>query len=139
MGCCSSTDSKDCCSSGDAGSCCSSSADANVELEARADRLAVLLAETPEYQEFARLGNQVNADPGVRQILLEVRKQNMLYADPQGPTLQALYDDLEALPIVQTYRAAERAAQNLFRLVDDSISEAAGVAFAPNAVRSGCG
>ena len=53
--------------------------------------------------------------------------------------LQDLYQQLEALPAVQAYRAAERALAGLLQAVDEAISTTACVEFAVNAVRSGCG
>ena len=47
--------------------------------------------------------------------------------------------ELETLPAVQAYRNAEAAAKDLFHTVDQVISTAAGVEFAPNALPSESG
>ncbi len=104
-----------------------------------ADRLAELLAQTPEYQELIRLARLIQLDPDVKRLTLELRKHQMHYADPQGASLEALEAELEALPAVQAYRTAEEAVKAVFRAVDRLISAGTGVAFAPNAVKSGCG
>jgi len=140
MGCCSSTDNKDCCSSGSSDGCCSS--DAAMEhqtINRQAEHLASLLVESPEYQAFVQLADEVNHLPEIQQILLNIRKLNTVYADPQGTELTALREQLESHPAVKSYRAAEAAVKNLLQTVDETISAAAGVPFAVNAVRSGCG
>jgi cell fate (sporulation/competence/biofilm development) regulator YmcA (YheA/YmcA/DUF963 family) len=58
--------------------------------------------------------------------------------DQNAAELQRLEGELETLPLIQAYRQAEKAAVQLFRAVDEVISHAAGIPFAPNAKRSGC-
>jgi len=126
----------DCCST----SCSSSNTPThNPEIGKTAERLAALLKQTAEYQEFVRLASLVNQDPDVRRILLEIRQQQMMYSDPAGTSVEALQAELETLPAVQAYRTAEAAVKTLFQTVDRAIGAAAGVEFAPNALRSGCG
>lgn len=141
MGCCSSTDSKDCCSSGGTGGCCSEDSGAQTDgISRQAEHLAELLLQTPEYQEFVRLANEVNALPRVQELLLQIRRSSSAYAGyGDQNALQDLYQQLEALPAVQAYRAAERALAGLLQAVDEAISTTACVEFAVNAVRSGCG
>ncbi len=141
MGCCSSTDSKDCGSSCGSGGCGSAGSDAeNAAVSQQAEHLAGLVVETLEYQEFVRLANEVNGLPEVQSILMKMQRLSGAYASyDQEDALQALHEELEALPAVQTYRAAERAVRDLLRAVDEAVSAAAGVEFAVNAVRSGCG
>jgi cell fate (sporulation/competence/biofilm development) regulator YmcA (YheA/YmcA/DUF963 family) len=125
--------------------CCSSNSAAQTALESSpridqsADRLAALLAQAPEYQEFIRLAQLINLDPDVRRISMEIRNRQMVYADPHGASIETLEADLETLPAVQTYRKAEAAVKDLFHSIDQAISAQAGVAFAPNALHSGCG
>jgi cell fate (sporulation/competence/biofilm development) regulator YmcA (YheA/YmcA/DUF963 family) len=122
--------------------CCSSTHTAlefSQETGPAADRLSTLFVQTPEFQEFTRLAHLINLDPDVKQILLEIRRQQMLYAEPQEKSAETLQAELESLPAVQAYRSAEAAVKNLIRAVDQTISAAAGVEFAPNALRSGCG
>ncbi|HNT53429.1 MAG TPA: YlbF family regulator [Anaerolineaceae bacterium] len=130
----------DCCSSSCSSSCSSAGTpNDNPQIRQTAERLAVLLKQTEEYQEFVRLASLVNLDPDVRRILLELRQQQMMYANPTRDTIESLQAELETLPAVQAYRAAEAAVKTLFHSVDRAIGAAAGVEFAPNALRSGCG
>ncbi len=109
------------------------------QIDQSADRLAALLAQSPEYQELIRFARLIQLDPDVKRLTLELRKHQMHYGDPQGASMESLEAELEALPAVQAYRKAEEAVKELFRAVDRLISAGAGVAFAPNAVKSGCG
>lgn len=108
-------------------------------IDQSADRLAALLAQTPEYLEFVRLAQFINLDPDVKRIITQIRNSQMLYADSSETSVDALQEELETLPAVQAYRKAESAVKALFNAVDQVISFGAGVAFAPNAVHSGCG
>lgn len=125
--------------------CCSSSnADPTtleyaVEIDQISDQLAMLLTQAPEYQEFIRLAQLINLDPDVKRISTEIRKQQMYNAEKEGKSEEVLQTELENLPAVQAYRKAENAVKDLFRSVDEVISAAAGVEFAPNALHSGCG
>lgn len=141
MGCCSSTDSNDCGSSCASGGCGSTGSEVeNIAVGQQAERLASLMVETVKYQEFVRLANEVNSLPEVQGILMKMQRLSGAYASyDQEDALQALREELEALPAVQTYRAAEKAVRDLLREVDEAVSAAAGVEFAVNAVRSGCG
>jgi cell fate (sporulation/competence/biofilm development) regulator YlbF (YheA/YmcA/DUF963 family) len=125
--------------------CCSSTGAAQIapefspQIDQSADRLAALLAQTPEYQEFIRLARLIHLDPDVKRLSIEIRNRQMLYANPDSAPVEALQTELETLPAVLSYRKAEAAVKDLFRSVDQLISAATGVAFAPNAVKSGCG
>jgi cell fate (sporulation/competence/biofilm development) regulator YlbF (YheA/YmcA/DUF963 family) len=67
--------------------CCSSNSAAQTALkissniDQSADRLAALLAQAPEYQEFIRLAQLINLDPDVERISMEIRNLQMVYAD----------------------------------------------------------
>lgn len=121
--------------------CCSSTKTLEFasEIDSSAGQLAALLAQAPEYQEFIRLAQLINLDPDVRRISGEIRNHQTFYADSVGKPVEVLQAELEALPAVQVYRKAEAAVRALFHAVDEVISAAAGVEFAPNAVQSGCG
>ena len=129
--------------------CCSSSSGAtsatqmapefSPQIDQSADRLAALLAQTPEYLEFIRLARLIHLDPDVKRLSIEIRNRQMLYADPNSAPVEALQRELETLPAVLAYRKAEAAVRGLFHSVDQVISTGAAVAFAPNAVKSGCG
>ncbi|HZU86660.1 MAG TPA: YlbF family regulator [Anaerolineaceae bacterium] len=126
----------DCCSS----PCTESSQPTyNQEINAGAEQLATLLAQTDEYQEFVRLSGLINLDPEVKQILSEMRSQQMTDDPSQEETLEDLQTRLEALPAVQAYRKVETALKDLFRAADQTISAAVGVEFAPNALPRACG
>ena len=125
--------------------CCSSTKptltafETNQGIDQAAEQLANLLEQAPEYQEFARLANLINLDPDVKRILLEIRNQRMMYRSTSEKSVETLQSELETLPAMQTYRKAESALKDLFHSVDQVISAAAGVEFAPNALNSACG
>ncbi|MCK7496824.1 MAG: hypothetical protein MZW92_42470 [Comamonadaceae bacterium] len=60
----------------------------------------------------------------------------MLEHQGEMTTLQA---QMESMPLVQTYHNAEQIFVRLCREIDEVVSEIAGVEFAPNARKSGCG
>jgi cell fate (sporulation/competence/biofilm development) regulator YlbF (YheA/YmcA/DUF963 family) len=109
------------------------------EIDHSADELASLLAQAPEYQEFIRLAQLINLDPDVKRISMEIRNRQMFYVDAEDKSVEALQAELETLPAVQAYRKVEAAVKDLFHSVDQAISEAAGVEFAPNALPRACG
>jgi cell fate (sporulation/competence/biofilm development) regulator YlbF (YheA/YmcA/DUF963 family) len=117
----------------------SSALEYTVEIDQSAGQLASLLLQTREYQEFIRLAQSIDLEPDVKRIALEIRNSQMFYADAEGPSIEALQAEMEALPAVQAYRKAEAAVKRLFQAVDQVISAAAGVEFAPNALHSACG
>jgi cell fate (sporulation/competence/biofilm development) regulator YlbF (YheA/YmcA/DUF963 family) len=108
-------------------------------IDQAAERLASLLEQAPEYQEFARLASLINLDPDVKRILLEIRRQQMMYTSTSEKSVETLQSELEMLPAMQAYHKAETALKELFRSVDQVISTAAKVEFAPNALNSACG
>jgi cell fate (sporulation/competence/biofilm development) regulator YlbF (YheA/YmcA/DUF963 family) len=124
--------------------CCSSTnldttLDYAPEIDQYTDRLAALLAQTPEYQEFARQTQAIELDAEVRRVSKEIRNRQMVYAEGMGKTLEALQAELESLPAVRAYRTAESALKDLFHSVDQVISGAAGVPFGANAQPRACG
>jgi len=104
-----------------------------IDLEKAADYLADLLAQTLEVQELIRLAQDLKADPDVYRISLGIKDIKAA----EGDNKQAILDDLlrqrESLPVVKEYRQAEMAARELFRSIDQIISQAAGLNFAENA------
>lgn len=108
-------------------------------IDQSADQLATLLAQTPEFQELVRMSRLVNQDPDVRRLSMALNDQQTGNVNPGSATFDALMAELEALPLVQTYRQVEAAVRELFQAVDQVISEGAGMAFAPNALHSACG
>jgi cell fate (sporulation/competence/biofilm development) regulator YlbF (YheA/YmcA/DUF963 family) len=121
----------------------------NSELKTEADQaaqeLGELLMHTPEYEAFLKALNAVNNDPEVQKISAEMRShQNALRWSPKNAgeheaALARLETELEIMLVVQDYRLAEEAVCRMFAEEDTIISQAAGVPFAANAKRSGCG
>ena len=109
------------------------------EIDQSGGELASLLAQAPEYQEFVRLAQLIHLDPDVERISMEIRNRQMAYTDAKDESVEALRTELETLPAVQAYRKAENSVKDLFRAVDQVISAAAGVEFAPNAQPRACG
>jgi len=120
----------------------------STELETEADQaareLGELLLHTPEYQAFVKALNAVNNNPAIQKISAEIRShKNALRwsreeAGEHEAALSRLETELEALLVAQGYPPAEAAVCRLFAEVDTIISQA-GVPFAANAKRSGCG
>jgi cell fate (sporulation/competence/biofilm development) regulator YmcA (YheA/YmcA/DUF963 family) len=109
------------------------------EIDQTAERLATLMEQTPEFQEFARLAGLINMDPDVKRILSEIRMSQMGYGANQEEALEKLQTELEALPAVQAYRKAEGIVIDMFHAVDAVISQNAGLSFAVNAKVTSCG
>jgi cell fate (sporulation/competence/biofilm development) regulator YlbF (YheA/YmcA/DUF963 family) len=103
-----------------------------------------LLRQTPTYASFLGLLEAVNDDPNVQQLAAQMsahRSALQMGRDPDQHAVAVAHveAEVEALPVVQEYRQAEAAVRRLFQVVDEVISQEAGVAFAENAQRSGCG
>ena len=113
--------------------------------EQAARELGELLLHTPEYELFLKALNALNNDPMVQKISAEIRShQNATRWSPgntgeHDAALARLETELEGIQAVQEYRLAEEAACRLFAEIDAIISQAAGVPFATNAKRNGCG
>lgn len=110
-----------------------------------AQALGVLLRQMPEYETFLKALKAVNSDRTVQKLGAEMRSHQKalqwgLDNDGQHATeLSRLEQEMEGLPVVQDYRLAENTVSMIFTQVDSVISQAAGVPFAANAKRSGCG
>lgn len=123
--------------------------DATLDLETRtkqaARTLGELLRRTPEYEAFLQALKAVNDDPQVQKISTQIRSHQDALRWYQGDienhetSLSNLEAELEGLPAVKSYRKAERQAGQIFAEVERMISQTAGVPFAANARRSGCG
>lgn len=108
-----------------------------------AQTLGRLLRQTPEYESFLRTLKAVNSDLTVQGLAAQMRTHQsaLQWNRDDGQhlvELARLEMELENLPVVKEYRQAEAQVQQLFRTVDEIISQEAGVAFAANASRSGC-
>ena len=121
------------------------SAEINTAANQAARELGELLLHTPEYEVFLKALNAVNNDLEVKNISAEIHThQNTLRWSPTNSSeleaeLTRLETELEGIQAVQEYRLAEEATCRLFAEVDTIISQVAGVPFAANAKRSGCG
>ncbi len=113
-----------------------------------AEALAQLLASTAEFQTFVEAARAVRVDPQVEMLSNRLNGLEMDYdpgwdAAEDAAAQEAAYEDLENqienLPVVRNYRRAETSARAVFSMVDDCISEAAGVVFAENAKPAACG
>jgi cell fate (sporulation/competence/biofilm development) regulator YlbF (YheA/YmcA/DUF963 family) len=122
---------------------------ANTELNTRADQaareLGELLLHTPEYQAFLKALNAANINPAVQKISAEMRSHqdalrwSLKNTGEHEAELARLETEFETLTVIQDYRLTEEAVCRMFAEVDLIISQAAGVPFAANAKRSGCG
>lgn len=110
-----------------------------------AQSLGKLLAEAPEYQAFLQALKEVNHDLEVQKLSARIREHDNAIQWGRGNVLEhqgemeTLQVQLESLPIVQTYHTAERTFAHMCREINQTISENAGVEFALNARKSGCG
>ena len=110
-----------------------------------AHALGKLLFDTPECQAYLKAIKEINSDVDVQRVSANIREHETALQWGKGNRLEhqaaltTLEAELEALPSVHAYHQAEKAAAQLFHAVDEVISQAAGILFAPNAKRSGCG
>lgn len=105
-------------------------------MDESARQLAHLLKDTPEMQRYLCASREMYLDPEVSQILSQIRRAQMFYSSASMEDLQA---KLEAQPAYQACQQAEAAVRELCQAVDQIISAAAGIEFAANAHRTGCG
>ena len=116
---------------------------AQEKVEQAATQLGNLLNENPFYQAFKHSIVDLQKDPQVSDLSSQIQmKRNSAHSgkgDPElSAELQRLNLELEALPAVQDYRAAEKDARDLLSAVNVLLSESLKVDFAANAKR-GCG
>ncbi len=88
--------------------------------------LAEALEGSGEYQEFTRLAKAVNEDEQVNELLYEIRERHTLYRHAENGDLIA---QLEALPVMRAYRAAEYSLRRLCVEIDQLVSQQAGLGF----------
>jgi|GEM_PF-570940 len=110
-----------------------------------AQALGKRLSDMPEYQAFLKALKEINNNAEVQQLSVKIREHNTALQWGRGDILEhqaameTLQAELESLPSIRVYRQAEEAVPRLFHAADEVISQAAGVPFASNAKRSGCG
>ena len=105
---------------------------ANQEVEQTAAALGKLLSAQPAYQRLIQAITEVQKNPQVREL------SSKMQTSRNPADSQRLNQELEALPAIQEYRAAESAARQLFHAVNTLISASIQADFAANAKR-GCG
>lgn len=130
------------CSDGCGGSCGINAApeiEIEPEIQAAAEKLAGLLVETPEFQNFMRTSRTVRLDRDVNELVNRINGSPFGADKGEMVSAEALQERLEQLPVVQGYRQAEALVQSIFSAVDETISVLAGVAFAVNAKPASCG
>ncbi len=105
-------------------------------------KLGDLLREHPLYQAYMRSLMDLEKDPQVLELSTQIQTKR---STPNGKSnaelsaeLQRLNLELEALPAVQAYRAAENDVRSFLRAVNALLSQSLKVDFAANAKR-GCG
>jgi len=113
------------------------------KVEQAATKLGDLLNENPLYQIYKHSILDLEKDPQVRDLSMQIQtKRNAAYGGKGNPELSAelqrLNLELEALPAIRAYRAAEKDARHLLSAVNVLLSESLKVDFAANAKR-GCG
>ena len=113
------------------------------QLDQAAAHLGDLLREYPLYQTYLQAIKDLEKDPQVRDLSIQIQtKRNALYGGKGNPELTAELErlnlELEALPAINEYRAAEADVRPFFHAVNDLLSQALHVDFASNAKR-GCG
>ncbi len=113
------------------------------KVEQAAIKLGDLLREQPLYQTYMQAIMDLQKDAQARDLSTQIQmKHNSLHGgkgDPEiAAELQRLSLELEALPAVQSYRAAENEVRALFSAVNELLSQSLRVDFVTNAKR-GCG
>ncbi len=122
--------------------------DQELDMEEEALKAAVRVGDSlknnPIFQEFSNLVKRVNADDQVQELARQIRQHQAALQNGSGEAIahsremDRLEQQMNALPLVQEYYYVEKETHELFLAVDEVISQAAGVAFAANARRSGC-
>ncbi len=111
---------------------------ASKEILEAAGKLACLIIEKKEFQNFLRLGRVIRTDRKVSDLLGSIEKWGY-DSDYRTESVKELEQQLEDLPVMREYRRAEQAARALFRDIDQAISMAAGLDFAVYAHSKACG
>lgn len=113
-------------------------------IQAQVHALATLIQETEAYQAFIQAYQAAVSDASVQRLAAQIREHNRALQWAEGDflahqqALETLQAEMNALPLMQTYRQAEADLVRLFTAVDQEISTALGLPFARNARRSGC-
>lgn len=120
-------------------------ADSKTDALLAAQSLGALLRQAQEYETFLSALKTLNSDLTIQKMAAEIRShQTALKWSREDESqhvaeLTRLQLEMEDQPIAKEYHRAEEEVSALFHAVDEIISNEAGVAFAANAQRSGCG
>ena len=122
--------------------------DQELDTEEKALKAALMVGDRlknhPVIQEFLDLVKKMNADAQVQELAHQMQQHQLALQNGSGEAIShsremdRLEQQMNTLPLVQEYYRVEKEAHELFLAVDEVISQAAGVAFAANAKRSGC-
>src|SRR6266498_4376071 len=93
---------------------------ASAKIIMQAERLADLLTEVVEFQDFIHLSREVRLDPEVNKILSLMNDCRSDSLDRNS--LRVLQNRLETQPVMRDLRQAEQAMHAIFTAVDASIS-----------------
>ena len=113
------------------------------KMEQASVNLGDLLREHPLYQTYMQSIVNLQHDPRVKELSLKLHTtRNAAYGGKSTPELlselQRLELELQDLPLIQAYRAAEKDARDFLGAVNTLLSDAIKLDFAANAKR-GCG
>jgi len=111
-------------------------------VEQAAAQLGDVLRAHPLYESYLQSIQNLQNDSKVKDLSFEIQKtRNAMYSSKHPEMeaeLQRLNLDMNNLPVIQAYRAAEKDVRDLLVAVNTLLSEALKVDFAANAKR-GCG
>jgi len=112
------------------------------KVEHAAVKLGELLRELPLFQTYMQSIVALQSDARVKELSLNIQQtRNAVYGKnhpEQAGELQRLELELEDLPVINAYHAAEKDVRDLLSAVNALLSNALKVDFAANAKR-GCG
>jgi cell fate (sporulation/competence/biofilm development) regulator YlbF (YheA/YmcA/DUF963 family) len=104
-----------------------------LEIDRAVDRLADLLADTPEVRELIRAAQEVKNDPDVIRIARAIKDLKTAEGNDTPFLLETLRQEQERVIPVRQFRQAEANLRALFSGVDKIISSSAGLNFSENA------
>lgn len=112
-------------------------------VEQTAVKLGDLLREHPQYQTYMQSITNLQNDPRVKELSLKLQQTRSAVYNSKNKSdlsaeLQRIELELEEMPVIKTYRAAEDNARALLVAVNALLSDALKIDFAANAKR-GCG
>lgn len=127
------------CGCGTGSACSTASQVIDQSIANAAEKLACLLVQTTEFQTFMRSAQVVRMDRDVNGLVNRINGYPAFESDEAPVTAEVLQEQLEGMPVVQSYRRSESTIRAIFGSVDETISTLAGIPFAANAKSAGCG